>query len=47
METEYYCKHCDVYFRENRLPNMNKAHHCGKTASIIGKNGPGEVEKAG
>gem|GEM_PF-2756481 len=35
METHYYCERCNVYFKEDRLPNINRRHHCGEFVKII------------
>jgi len=36
MKTHYYCTNCNIYFYEEKLPNINRVHYeCGSSASII------------
>ncbi|MFH1246641.1 MAG: hypothetical protein V1489_02620 [Candidatus Liptonbacteria bacterium] len=45
METHYYCKRCDEFFVENKLPNINKKHTCGGHARIVEHQILGKKEK--
>jgi len=47
LETLYFCSGCNVHFREDRLPNINRLHHCGKVAQIVSTEGQGEGTNEG
>ena len=35
MKTDYYCQACGLSFSEEKLPNINKVHHCGVLARVL------------
>ncbi len=36
MVTVYYCKKCDSFFSEEKIPNINKIHReCGDSARVV------------
>ena len=35
MVTDYYCPNCEEAFSEEKMPDMNRRHHCGKHVRIV------------
>ena len=45
MNTEYCCSECGESFTDQKLPNLNRRHHCGALARIIKHEGGSEGDE--